>query len=202
MPSEEHDSRTTDLDSGITDAHDRLLQISEKHAEVWGKDSFYFFLKIHECIFGRVNNHASVPVRQLNVVFALRCLQVYDDYQNNRVHLLPKRWVNALLAYQKDRYAFFTVLPLIALAHIVDDLEAVLAQVDVTKDDYDLVLDDILACLESVENPLKSPSNVRERILSFLQQRFGATTISTMREIAWRQSRRRRQLARPEKPVL
>jgi hypothetical protein len=196
MPSEEQDSRATDLNSAINNARECLLQMADAHRTLCGEDSFYFFLKIHECIFDRVDNHPSVSVRELNLLFASRCIQVYEDYRNNKVHLLSKRWVTAFLAYQKDRHAFFNVLPLMALAHILDDLEAILAQVDVNKDDYDLVLDDIVACLETVENPLNAPTGLKQQILSFLQKRLGSPTIAAMREIAWRQSLRRKALKR------
>jgi hypothetical protein len=201
MPSEEHDSRAPARDSPTSDAYPHLSQITDEHARSFGEDSFYFFLKIHECIFGRVETHPSAAVRELNRLFAERCTDIYRFYRNNQVHLLPKRWVTAFLAYQKDRYAFFSVLPLMALAHILDDLEAVLGRVNVDKEDYDVVLNDIIHCLNIVESPLNTRAGLSGRILGFLQQRLGAPTISAMREIAWKLSRRRKALKPPLPPV-
>lgn len=65
--------------------------------------------------------------------------------------LLSLQWAGVGVHYHRDPNDLIGLLPKMAAAHILDDLESVLFFIDVEDEEYDCVSDDIDECLRSVE---------------------------------------------------
>jgi hypothetical protein len=154
-------------------------------------DAFCVFLRIHHCICQRVEQGEYSPaIKQINIAFVRRCFIVYENFRERRFAPsdLSDNWVVALGAYRNKGHSYLTVLPRMALAHILDDLPMLLYDTPVEKRDFDAVIDAINDCLGDILRCI-DPS---ERLLLLVCSRLA---VPALRERAWRKVERRRELA-------
>ena len=176
----------------------QLKQCATEHcASSHRRDAFCTFLKTHICICDRESRgNRSERLKRLNHNFAREMVEVYAIFKDrkNRVEDLPYPWVKAFNAYQ-DKSNRLTVLALMAAAHILGDLEGVLFFVDVTKEEYDQVYEDIVDCVSEVEKLERE--TFRERLYGAMQATLDPLqncSVWAMREIAWHKMQERKRL--------
>ena len=97
---------------------------------------------------------------RLNNGFVAECLKTYRIFQEGRWDLLHPAWVWPYNAYLQNPFNHALILPLLAAAHIIGDLEIVLARLCcVSRTEFDSVFGDIMHCAEhegksfAVRNP-------------------------------------------------
>ncbi len=132
-------------------ACDALRAAAEIHEGHLGADSLYVFLSIHECICRRVAKSGTSSLIRLNDGFVAACVETHRIFQEGRWSDLHPAWVWPYNAYMDNRFNHSFNLPLMAAAHIIGDLELVLARLCcATKEEYDSVFQDIITCAEDV----------------------------------------------------
>ncbi len=110
---------------------------------------------------------------------------------------MSDRWVDALYAYRNRPFAIMSVLPLMALAHIEDDLPTALFHKDVTKTEFDEVEEIILGCLKDVLDSISKDGSAGVKFFSMtmpIWSPFGQFTIHALRERAWEKFKKRKRL--------
>jgi hypothetical protein len=153
--------------------HRQLRQLTDTHYRLHGEDALGTFLRVHGCVHQRVANseYSSPDLLKLNHVFVQKCISTYENYLKGRVspQELSWMWIRAFGAYETDHYAFATVLPLMAAAHILTDLEGALFYSNVTRSEYDTVFDHIVDCLAQ-SHP--EGMSLKQELLYILQNRL------------------------------
>jgi hypothetical protein len=128
-----------------------LHELAESHRRRLGEDGFFVFLKVHECICRRVADTNTPALVELNDKFVEACLETYDKFVQNKKREVHRDWVWAYRIYKRNPFDISAVLPFLAMAHILVDLEAVLAQVEnIQKSDFDAVFPHISRCIVAV----------------------------------------------------
>lgn len=187
-------------------ACDALAQASEVHRSQKGDDALYVFLKVHHCICARIEHDDDFrALGNLNDMFARRCNKVYASVLAGRCAPddLSDKWIVALEAYWQRAHSYLRVLPLMARAHILDDLPACLYATQIKKESYDSIFEVIIGCLRIVlKEVLKDDgedagANAVKRIeAALLDNPAGHRAVYFLREMAWRNVERRRALAK------
>ncbi len=132
---------------------DALSKASEVHQSKRGYDALYVFLRIHHCICARIEHDDDFRVLgSLNDMFASRCNKVYASVLAGRCSPedFSDKWVLALETYWRFGDSYLRVLPLMARAHILDDLPACLYRTEIRKETYDSIFEVIIGCLRNV----------------------------------------------------
>ena len=179
--------------------HRQLRQLTETHYGLYGEDALCAFLRVHGCVHQQVadSDSSSPDLLRLNQVFAQKCISTYDNYRKGRVtpQDLSWLWIRAFGAYETDRYAFATVLPLMAAAHILIDLDGALFYSDITKSEYDTIFSHIVDCL-ALSHP--EGMSLKQELLHILQNRlakgFRNLAIWQLRQLAWDSAQERKRL--------
>ena len=128
-------------------------------------------------------------------------MEVVEKYRNRGT--LPGLWVLAFNRYENNRFGYLTVLPLMAVAHILADLPEVLSCVEISREEYDSVFERIVECLSLAADCLggvpieKAIFDVFSNLLSGARD----SVIHYLREIAWETAQRKRNPLRPPGPV-
>jgi hypothetical protein len=184
---------------------DALSQASEVHRSQRGYDALYVFLRVHHCICARIERDDDFrALGNLNDMFASRCNKVYASVLAGRFSPddLSDKWVLALEAYWRWAHSYLRVLPLMARAHILDDLPACLYPTEIRKESYDSIFEVIIGCLRNVlkdvlkNNKEDTITNAIKCIEAALVDNPGAhSALYVLREMAWRKVEWRRALA-------
>lgn len=189
-----------------SEACQKLENVAREHLKTWDKDAWYVFLKTHQCICQRIIVSESVPLLLLNARFASICLQTYRKYFERRTRpqdTFPKLWVWALQKYKKNRFAYSHLLPKMAAAHILEDLEAALFGSGLDQSAYFQVFDDIVQCSDELSAHYGRIDDFNERmrasLLKWLQP-LGHLTIWELRLLAFKFWRMREEDARTPFP--
>ena len=172
----------------------KLVQVVREHCTATSEtDAFCIFLKTHLCICQDAQNHPSHAMVELNRQFVQKILAVYEDHLNSKPQQ-EESWNKALAFYKRRHSEPLQTLARMVFAHVIDDLPPVLANVEVSKADYDLFLDNILHCAEKCHCFEPYGESVIEKMViyarSYLDPRghIPRFAISTLRELAWRKS--------------
>lgn len=162
------------------------LLISE-HDSRNGADAYHLFLTVHLCVATRVQDSRRSPeLLRLTRTFVSKALGVYQN--NYKGSFAPQDigpvWNVALQEYDKDPRAFITVLSWMALAHIVEDLQSSLREVDVDKSDFDSVFEHIEECLD---NHCRAPvaQGFRDLIALRIVPEMAPKPIKKLRDSVW-----------------
>lgn len=187
--------------SSASEVCDKLHSTAQGHEKEFGRDALWHFFQIHTCICHRVadKTSASVQLLKLNKLFTLKCLQMYRNYREGKFapFQIPKLWVVALAAYEEKRSSLFEVLPKMAAAHILEDLEACLFAVDVSEDEYNEVFSDIIYCLDEMSPDTMSSPKLSELLLQAMHRVLRPARnliIFEMRSVAYLFAKKRKNL--------
>jgi hypothetical protein len=118
-------------------------------------DAFCVFLKIHSCACSKAAALSSEAMRRLNDAFARICMERAEQF---RTGMIPgdqesRGWKATWEVYKKNRHDYGSVLPMMANAHIVNDLARAIhkmlqAKVKLNKDEYDAFNPAIERCFD------------------------------------------------------
>lgn len=177
----------------------QFIELADSHCSQNNADTFCVFLKIHACVCDKVTTGGHTEVLKLNRLFIQKCTEVYDRFQQGPIDPLPTAWIIALYAYTESPSNYPLVLPLMVVAHIIEDLGSVLCDVEIEKEDYDAVFEHIIACIEQVR--LSSdylPQGLKQLILDALANDLFPSlrnrTVESLRNRAWAVGQRRKRL--------
>ena len=204
----------------LTHGCELLSQSRQKHCSEFGtEDTLCAFFRVHECICRRVASRGSSRLVELNNCFAELCVDVYRRYREGRVTALTFWWSFALQGYEEDRQGIARHLPLMAVAHILEDLPiAIYECCEVSKTEYYAVFSDIMICVEEIRQTYAIDENLKAemlrhfrrnapipdkalRLVFFFALLFAwfppilAIGIRKMRDVAWDNAQARKALA-------
>jgi hypothetical protein len=156
------------------------LTLAHCHSDKY--DALCIFLLCHLCICRRIEREQkSLALVRLNGIFVKQCVAVYESFTALRLdpaHLSDK-WIDALDAYKRRPKSPISVLPLMAKAHIDDDLPKALFHSDVNKEDFDAVEPIIMNCLHEVLNEVSRGGALEVKFIASMQwlwNPFGRST--------------------------
>lgn len=177
----------------MTSVCSSLRDTAENHMAVRGKDCLYVFLQIHHCICACVeNDNSALELKTVNEMFVEQGLKVYENFRNAKVspRQISDRWAIALAIYCKRPHSYISVLPRMAIAHILDDLPDSLFQTAVDQAAYAKVFGIIFSCLRRVLHEHVDKSYV-EFVLTNTVSRG---VVYALRRKAWNNVQERQQL--------
>jgi hypothetical protein len=175
-----------------------LEHCAQEHCAGVKPDALCIFLRTHLCICRlESTGFATAELQELNGRFAEEMVNVYTRFKHRKTdgagfYQLPETWNKAFDSLLNGDARLIT-LAYMAAAHILDDLSRALAFVEVTKPEYDAVLDHIVNCLAASEKV--EEADFRERMYEAIQYFIDAprkTVIALMRERAWDHAQRRK----------
>jgi hypothetical protein len=177
---------------------DIAIEIRRNHAR---RDAYAAFLDTHYCICNKTSQPGTPSgIAALNTVFAKRCAEVHEQYKAEAFEKMSPFWIRAFYRYERKPNSPETVLPWMALAHIVDDLEVAISRVGIrnfSKADYDAVLNDILSCLEEVRASIGIAQTLSGKVYTLMRDVFAVgerLTIRKLRDVAYETARERAEL--------
>ena len=183
------------------------------------QDALCAFLGIHECICLAVERSSSEEIIRLNSHFANLCVKVHYRYHYRQGRQFGWLWSFALEAYDEEPNAIARLLPLMAAAHIIEDLpNAIYDCYPVSKDEYNAVFYHIVDCVEATRKSHQISRNAWGRILRQFRRNapindtlvglvlaFGTAVawlppflnpgINKMRDVAWRIAQAKRKIS-------
>jgi hypothetical protein len=178
-----------------------LLVCAEEQCDGRASDALCIFLQTHLCVCRQESSlAASEQLKALNRAFAEKMVSVYTSFkrrddEKEALQLHPL-WVNAFNLYLDDK-PVVVVLASMAAAHILGDLERLLVQNPVTREEYDRVFDDIARCVNNTTKNRIQP----KQFLDYLYERMRPIldpardySVKRMREVAWKMARERKRL--------
>lgn len=198
LPDAEH------IKQAVLDADASLRRIADEHFASCGKDALWVFLRVHPCISEHVLRSQSQSLVWLNCLFVRRCADLYRAFEERdflNAERVSSLWCNVYEEYSHDPQNYLLLLPMMAGAHILDDLETVLCSVEVTEPEYNSVFDTIVLCLDKtrVEVDGFGDGSLKQGLMDFLVNEFGKTgrdwAIEKLRQFAWDSYQRRLRLA-------
>jgi hypothetical protein len=119
-------------------------------------------------------------------------LAVCQAWESGRFAALPRRWRDALYLYANpDGDSTLEIVVRMALAHILEDLPSVLRESQITKSEYDSILDDVVACGATAVLRIDAQGRFGDLLQSLVRsvaRPLMKGTVWTLREIAWRRA--------------
>jgi len=156
-------SSSSDQSSDSTDPRQALSELATRHCALKTEDALCYFLKIHLCIYDKIDSSRFTQMAQLNPIFANKCIDVCTAFLENRSFKdRPSAWLEAFGSYMDEPCPITLTLALMAKAHIMCDLPVALYELEVKtgiavdEDQYEGVYLLIVECMNQMDADLKS----------------------------------------------
>jgi hypothetical protein len=176
-------------------ASNALHEVLDQHEELCGRDALWWFLKIHAGISRRVLSNTNSPdLLHLNQLFAEVMVKLCTAFNEGQFSpdIVSPGWCKIYLQYQEEPFAVARLIPLMAAEHILGDLESVLFFVEVSKSEYDTVLDWIMESMDETRRECFRNHRWQNRLVEILEHTLGRGVIKGWRELAWQSLQRRK----------